>query len=93
LAEFEHNRDRVSVAREGDKVLELIDVRLYILFALEVVIRFELHECCGGLVDNLYTTQTPEYSKGKYNVKIIKRKVSPKVSPTTYVGWRLKERK
>jgi hypothetical protein len=26
-------------------------------------------------------------------VKIIKQKVSPKVSPTTYVGWRLEERK
>jgi hypothetical protein len=43
--------------------------------------------------DNLYTTQTPECSKGKYNVKIVKRKVSPKVSPTTYIGWRLEERK
>jgi hypothetical protein len=26
-------------------------------------------------------------------VKIIKRKVSPKVSPTTYVGRRIKERR
>jgi hypothetical protein len=36
--------------------------------------------------DNLNTAQTPEYTKDKYNVKIIKQKVSPKVSPTTYVG-------
>jgi hypothetical protein len=36
--------------------------------------------------DNLNTTQALEYTKDKYNVKIIKRKVSPKVSPTTYVG-------
>jgi hypothetical protein len=43
--------------------------------------------------DNLFTTQTPERSKGKYNVKIKKGKVSPKVSPTTYVGRRLEERK
>jgi hypothetical protein len=43
--------------------------------------------------DNLNTTQTPEYTKDKYNVKIIKRKVSPKVSPTTYVGRRLEESK
>jgi hypothetical protein len=43
--------------------------------------------------DNLNTTQTPECSKVKYNAKIIKRKVSPKVSPTTYVGRRLKERR
>jgi hypothetical protein len=44
-------------------------------------------------VDNLNTTQAPEYTKDKYNVKIIKRKVSPKVSPTTYVGHRLERRK
>jgi hypothetical protein len=36
--------------------------------------------------DNPNTQQTPEYTKDKYNVKIMKRKVSPKVSPTTYVG-------
>jgi hypothetical protein len=41
--------------------------------------------------DNLYTTQTPECSKGKYNAKIIK--VSPKVSPTTYIGRRVKGRR
>jgi hypothetical protein len=44
------------------------------------------------LADNLNTTQTLEYTKDKYNVKIIKQKVSPKVSPTTYVGRRLEER-
>jgi hypothetical protein len=44
-------------------------------------------------VDNLNTTQAPEYTKDKYNVKIIKQKVSSKVSPTTYVGRRLEGRK
>jgi hypothetical protein len=43
--------------------------------------------------DNPNTQQTPEYTKDKYNMKIMKRKVSPKVSPTTYVGRRLKARK
>jgi hypothetical protein len=43
--------------------------------------------------DNPNTQQTPEYTKDKYNVKIMKRKVSPKVSPTTCVGRRLKERR
>jgi hypothetical protein len=41
--------------------------------------------------DNPNTTQTLEYTKDKYNAKIIKQKVSPKVSPTTYVGQRIKE--
>jgi hypothetical protein len=36
--------------------------------------------------DNLNTTQTLEYTKDKYNVKIIKRRVSPKVPPTIYKG-------
>jgi hypothetical protein len=45
------------------------------------------------LVDNPNTQQTPEYTKDKYNVKIMRRKVSPKVSPTTYVGRRMKERR
>jgi hypothetical protein len=44
-------------------------------------------------VDNPNTTQTLEYTKDKYNVKIIKRKVSPKVSPTIYIGRRIKERR
>jgi hypothetical protein len=44
-------------------------------------------------VDNPNTQQTPEYTKDKYNVKIMKRKVSPKVSPTTYIGRRMKERR
>jgi hypothetical protein len=43
--------------------------------------------------DNPNTTQTPECTKDEYNVKIIKQKVSPKVSPTTYVGRRVKERR
>jgi hypothetical protein len=43
--------------------------------------------------DNPNTQQTPEYTKDKYNVKIMKRKVSPKVSPTTYVGQRVKGRR
>jgi hypothetical protein len=41
-------------------------------------------------VDNPNTTQTLEYTKDKYNVKIIKRRVSPKVPPTTYKGQRIK---
>jgi hypothetical protein len=45
-------------------------------------LRYEWSRCS----DNLNTTQAPEYTKDKYNVKIIKQKVSPKVSPTTYVG-------
>jgi hypothetical protein len=40
----------IGVTREVNKVLELIDVCLYIPFALEVVIEFKLHECCGGLI-------------------------------------------
>jgi hypothetical protein len=40
--------------------------------------------------DNLNTTQTPECTKDKYNVKIINERVSPKVPPTTYVGQRIK---
>jgi hypothetical protein len=48
--EFEHNCDGVGVTREVDKVLELVDVCLYIPFALEVVIGFKPHERCGGLV-------------------------------------------
>jgi hypothetical protein len=40
--------------------------------------------------DNPNTTQTLEYTKDRYNVKIIKQKVSPKVSATTYIGRRMK---
>jgi hypothetical protein len=43
--------------------------------------------------DNPNTQQTPECTKDKYNVKIVKRKVSPKASPTTYVGRRVKGRR
>jgi hypothetical protein len=43
--------------------------------------------------DNPNTTQTPECTKDECNVKIMKRKVSPKVSPTTYIGRRVKERR
>jgi hypothetical protein len=43
--------------------------------------------------DNLNTTQTPECTKDKYNAKIKSERVSPKVSPTTYVGRRMKERR
>jgi hypothetical protein len=50
-------------------------------------------ECHYLDVDNLNTTQAPEYTKDKYNVKIMKRKVSPKVSPTTYIGQRVKGRR
>jgi hypothetical protein len=41
--------------------------------------------------DNPNTTQTLEYTKDKYNVKIRNERVSPKVPPTTYVGRRIKE--
>jgi hypothetical protein len=43
--------------------------------------------------DNLYTTQTLDCTKDKYNAKIKSERVSPKVSPTTYVGRRVKERR
>jgi heme oxygenase len=46
----------------------------------------DLVDLSGYTDDNPNTTQTLEYTKDKYNVKIIKQKVSPKVSPTTYVG-------
>jgi hypothetical protein len=40
--------------------------------------------------DNALIIQTPhktlEYTKEKYNVKIIKKRVSPEVPPTTYKG-------
>jgi hypothetical protein len=35
-------------------------------------------------LDNPNTTQTLEYTKDKYNVKIRKQRVSPEVPPTTY---------
>jgi hypothetical protein len=38
--EFEHDGDRVCVTREVDEILELIDVHLYILFALVVAVGF-----------------------------------------------------
>jgi hypothetical protein len=47
----------------------------------------------GSRNDNPNTTQTLEYTKDKYNVKIIKQRVSPKVPPTTYVGRRMKGRR
>jgi hypothetical protein len=40
--------------------------------------------------DNTNTTQTLEYTKDKYNVKIRKQRVSPKVPPTTFKGRRIK---
>jgi hypothetical protein len=51
------------------------------------------HERVAECADNSNTTQTLEYTKDKYNVKIIKQKVSSKVSPTTYVDRRIKERR
>jgi hypothetical protein len=39
-------------------------------------------------VDNLNTTQALEYTKDKYNVKIIKRKVSPHQQPMSAEGWK-----
>jgi hypothetical protein len=41
-------------------------------------------------VDNPNTTQTLEYTKDKYNAKIINSRVSPTVPPTTYKGRRIK---
>jgi hypothetical protein len=41
-------------------------------------------------VNNLNTTQTLEYTKNRYNVKIRNKRVSPKVLPTTYIGRRMK---
>jgi hypothetical protein len=53
--------------------------------------------CIGHYInvlgDNPNTTQTPECTKDKYNAKIKSERVSPKVSPTTYVGRREKERR
>jgi hypothetical protein len=46
-----------------------------------------LRECNA---DNPNTTQTLKYTKDKYNAKMIKQKVSPKVPPTTYKGRRIK---
>jgi NAD(P)H-hydrate repair Nnr-like enzyme with NAD(P)H-hydrate epimerase domain len=43
--------------------------------------------------DNLYTTQTLDNTKDKYNVKIKSERVSPKVSQTTYIDRRVKERR
>jgi hypothetical protein len=40
--------------------------------------------------NNPNTTQTLEYTKDKYNVKMRKQRVSPKVPPTTYKGQRIK---
>jgi hypothetical protein len=45
---------------------------------------------CKTTGDNPNTTQTLEYTKDKYNVKIRNESVSPKVPPTTYVGRRMK---
>jgi hypothetical protein len=42
----------------------------------------------GG--DNPNTTQTLEYTKDKYNVKIIKQRASPEVPPTIYKGQKIK---
>jgi hypothetical protein len=50
LAEFEHYSNGVGVAREVDKVLELVYVGLSIPFALVVPVGFESHECHGCLV-------------------------------------------
>jgi hypothetical protein len=50
-----------------------------------------LHEGEGSIsTDNLNTTQTLGFTKDKYNAKIIKQRVSPKVPPTTYKGQKIK---
>jgi hypothetical protein len=38
------------MTREVNKILELVDVCLYILFALEVAVRFKLHKHNGSLI-------------------------------------------
>jgi hypothetical protein len=43
--------------------------------------------------DSPSAAQTLEYTKDKYNAKIIKQRVSPKVPPTTYKGQRIKCRR
>jgi hypothetical protein len=50
----------------------------------------ELSDRDNDYADNPNTTQTLEYTKDKYNAKIIKRRVLPKVPPTTYKGRRIK---
>jgi hypothetical protein len=52
---------------------------------------FTADQCVAA--DDLNTTQTLEYTKDKYNAKIKKQRVSPKVSPTTYIGRRVKGRR
>jgi hypothetical protein len=47
----------------------------------------------GSRNDNPNTTQTLEYTKDKYNVKIRKQRVFPKIPPTTDKGQRLKCRR
>jgi hypothetical protein len=42
-AELEHNCDGVGVAGEVDEDLKLVNIHLYILFALEIAVRFEPH--------------------------------------------------
>jgi hypothetical protein len=49
-AEFEYYSDRVCVPRQIDEILELVDVRLNVLFALEVVVQLESHECSSCLI-------------------------------------------
>jgi hypothetical protein len=43
----------------------------------------------GSRNNNPNTTQTLEYTKDKYNAKIRKQRVSPKIPPTTYKGQRI----
>jgi hypothetical protein len=74
--------DRIECFRqEGDQVPGIVITRL-------------LGENCSSsnarAIDNPNTTQTLEYTKDKYNAKIRKRRVSPKVPPITYKGQRIK---
>jgi hypothetical protein len=50
MAEFEYYSNRVRVPGQIDEILELIDVCLYILFALEVVVQLESHERSSCLI-------------------------------------------
>jgi hypothetical protein len=48
--EFEHYGNRVCVAGHVDKVLELIDICIYIVLALKIAVGFQSHEGCCCLI-------------------------------------------
>jgi hypothetical protein len=50
VVEFEHDSDGVCVPRQIDEVLELVNVRLYIPFAMEISVRLKPHKRSRCLV-------------------------------------------